>query len=553
MRRPHLRLLLGIGVPLLVVVVLLGAWAIDSSSANAKVPRNVTLAGRNVSKLPEDELAAAVAEVADGYAKMQVSVRTDDRTYELPAAQLGLRLDEQATVKASLKLDDSTVMAKRPLMWLGSFLAKRTAPLRFSVDPAVLEQGLAKLAGNAAASEPSVVATGDGFGILSGSNGLRIEPAGVREQLLARARSGEKPIVIDAQVSDRAPLVTDDVARAVAYKLSGDTANGLVVNTGISQTVLPTPLVRSWVGAKVEGDHVTNTIDGAKALSDLTAALPPPTFPQDASIALVNGAILTTPSTDGLRCCAPDTVPRLLAGITSGSGRADIALDVIKPGFSTDDANKLGIVAPVGNTTEWMGRPQVNSFTTYYEANQPRVTNIHRIADIVRGTIVRPGQTFSLNTIVGERTLEKGFVVAGAIADGEHVDEVGGGVSQFTTTMFNAVFFAGLPIGESQAHSEHFDRYPYGREATLGFEHPDLRWTNYSPYGILVGTSYDDTSVTVTLYSTQFTWAEQTNQTETHTGNCTKVTTERTIHYPDGHSGTDTVGANYRDKGATSC
>lgn len=551
MRRP--RLVLGIGVPLLVVVVLLAAWAIDSSSANGRVPRNVTLAGRNISKLPEDELAARAADVADDYAKTPVSVRTDDRTYTVPAAELGLRLDEQATVKASLELDDANAMAKRPLLWLGSFLAKRVAPLRFTVDPEVLDQGLAKLAGNAAATEPSVVPTGDGFGILSGSSGLRIDPAGVREQLLARARSGEKPIVINATVSSRAPAVSDDEARAAANQLTVATANGLVVNTGISQATLPTPLVRSWMGAKVDGDHVTNTIDGAKALSDLTVALPPATFPQDASITLVNGAVAVTPSTEGLKCCAADTVPRLLAGIISGTGRADVLLDVIKPGFSTDDANKLGIVAPVGTTTDWMGRPQVNSFTTYYDAGAPRVTNIHRIADVVRGTIVRPGQTFSLNAIVGQRTLEKGFVVAGAIADGEHVDEVGGGVSQFTTTMFNAVFFAGLPIAEYQAHSEHFDRYPYGREATLGFEHPDLSWTNYTPYGIMVWTSYDDTSVTVTLYSTQFAYGEQTNQTEKHSGRCTRVTTERTIHYLDGHTAVDTVGANYRDKGATRC
>ena len=78
---------------------------------------------------------------------------------------------------------------------------------------------------------------------------------------------------------------------------------------------------------------------------------------------------------------------------------------------------------------------------------------------------------------------------------GEHVDEVGGGVSQFATTMFNAAFFAGLPIDEYQAHSEHFDRYPFGREATMGYEHPDLQWKNDTPYGILIWTSHTATSV----------------------------------------------------------
>ena len=91
---------------------------------------------------------------------------------------------------------------------------------------------------------------------------------------------------------------------------------------------------------------------------------------------------------------------------------------------------------------------------------------------------------------MGERTPEKGFVTAGAIRDGKHVDEVGGGVSQFATTMFNAAYFAGLQIDESQAHSEYFDRYPRGREATMGFPAPDLRFTNNTPYGIMIWTSY---------------------------------------------------------------
>ncbi len=196
---------------------------------------------------------------------------------------------------------------------------------------------------------------------------------------------------------------------------------------------------------------------------------------------------------------------------------------------------------------------QVKSFTTYHPCCAARVTNIQRIADLVRGTLVKPGEQFSINDTVGKRTTEKGFVEAGAIANGEHVDEVGGGVSQFATTMFNAAFFAGLPIDEYQAHSEHFDRYPFGREATMGFPNPDMAWTNNTPYGILVWTSHTDTSVTVTLYSTQYAYGEQTGQTTGTSGTCTTVQTTRTIHYEDGRTGTDTFRARYRVPGKTTC
>ncbi len=554
MRRPRTRLLVGLGIPVLVVVLLLAAWALDASSTRGKVPRNVTLAGRDISKLPEDQLAATVADVADEYAKMVVQIRTDSGpALQIPSAKLGLKLDQQATVREALDLDEKLSAPRRPLTWLSSFLNDRVAALRFSIDPTTLEAGLASLAGNAAPTEPSVVPTGTGFGIISGSPGKKIDATDVRTRLLQRASSGERPLVVDARLVSRPPLVTDQAAQAAAAQLTSATANGLAVDTGTAQVSIPTETLRSWVAATVSGDKVVTTLDAGKAIADLTTALPPATKARDASITLVNGAPQITPSIDGTSCCAVDTPDRIKAAVADGTGKVSIALEVVKPGLTTEGATALGIVQPVGTTTDWKGQPQVNSFTTYHAAGEPRVTNIHRIADIIRGTIVRPGQKFSINTIVGQRTLDKGFVVAGAIADGEHTNEVGGGVSQFATTMFNAAFFAGLPFKEYQAHSEHFDRYPFGREATMGFEHPDLQWVNDTPYGIMVWTSYTDTSITVTLYSTQYAYGEQTGQSTGRSGNCTTVTTQRTIHYVDGRTATDTVGARYRDPGQTSC
>jgi vancomycin resistance protein YoaR len=553
MRRPKLRLILGLSVPLLVIVLLLAAWAIDSSSASGKVPRNVQLAGRDISKLPEDALAATVGDIADKYADTPVQVRTGGHTYRISAEKLGLRLDEMATVKAALDLDQDTSLPKRPVVWLGSFLDERKAPLRFTVDTEVMRQGLAGLAGNAAASEPKVVDTGEGFGIVSGASGKRIESTGVRAQLLRRAASGEKPIIIDANEVERSPTISDQTAKALADRLTASTAKGLAVTAGDRVASIPAATVRSWVGTKTAGDHLEVSLDAEKATGDLVSALPKVTKPRNASVTLVNGAPQITPSQDGQRCCATDTPARLLAAINGGTGKVAVDLEVAKAKFTTEAAQKLGIKEPVGTTTEWKGQPQVKSFTTYYPAGKPRVVNIHRIADIVRGTLVKPGETFSVNGTVGQRTEAKGFVFAPAIANGVEHDEIGGGVSQFATTMFNAAFFAGLPMVAYQSHSEHFDRYPYGREATMGWEHPDMAWKNNTPYGILIWTSYTDSSVTITLWSTQYAYGEQTGQTSSHSGTCTSVSTTRTIHYADGHTGTDVVHARYRDEGHTTC
>ena len=151
------------------------------------------------------------------------------------------------------------------------------------------------------------------------------------------------------------------------------------------------------------------------------------------------------------------------------------------------------------------------------------------MADLVRGAIVPPGETFSINEHVGQRTAEKGFVLAGAIANGEHVEEIGGGVSQFATTTFNAAFFAGLPFGEYQSHSECFDRYPRGREATMGFPHPDLQIKNDTPYGDhgLDELHRDQHHRDPVLDPVRLRAADRADARRRQ-GNCTRVTTTRT-------------------------
>ena len=554
MRRPHTRLILSMGIPMLIVVVLLAVWAIDSASASGKVPRNVTLGGRDISKLPEDELANTVADLADHYANVEVQVRTPVRTYKAKAGDLGLELDQEATVRSALELDENTSLVLRPFVWLSSFIDERTGPLSFTMDSAALETGVAALGGNNSSTEPKLVAGSNAITILSGTSGSSISPDGLADQILRRARSGEEPIIVTANIADQAPAVSDTDAQALADRLTLATASGLTVTAGTNTVLIPAATVRSWLGSEITSGRMALTLNAEKAKSTLTANLPADNEVADAKVTVVNGLVVIMPSKDGKACCAPDTASRLLAAINGGQQAVTIDLQVTKPKFTTEDAQKLGIKEPVGTTTVWAGQPQVKSFTTYYPANGGgRVTNIHRIADLVRGTIVKPGEIFSVNGTVGQRTTEKGFVEAGAIADGEHVTEVGGGVSQFATTMFNAAYFAGLDITIYQGHSEWFSRYPRGREATMGFPNPDLAWRNDTPYGILIWTSWTADSVTVQMWSTQYGYGEQTGATERRSGNCTFVATVRTVRYPTGKTATDTFNARYRDEGKTSC
>jgi vancomycin resistance protein YoaR len=181
------------------------------------------------------------------------------------------------------------------------------------------------------------------------------------------------------------------------------------------------------------------------------------------------------------------------------------------------------------------------------------VTNIHKIADIVRGHVILPGETFSVNDFVGKRTKEKGFVDAPVIYNATHDHDIGGGVSQFATTMFNAAFFAGLELTEYQSHSLVISRYPRGREATISWPAPDLKVTNSTPYGVLIWPTYDETSLTVHLYSTHFVDVEAQPTSDARSGRCTRVTTPRLRTYLDGHTAEDKVFALYQPADGVRC
>lgn len=211
--------------------------------------------------------------------------------------------------------------------------------------------------------------------------------------------------------------------------------------------------------------------------------------PRSASFAVGGSSVSVVAGEDGRTFDAEETARRLaVVAARTGSRTATAAFTAVEPDLTTKEAQDLRI-------TEL-----VSSFSTRHPCCQPRVTNIHKIADAVDGTIVRPGATFSLNHHVGPRTTQKGYVLAPMIFDGEFRDDVGGGVSQFATTMFNAIFFGGYKFESYKAHSYYISRYPAGREATISWPHPDLRFTNNSSSGILIKAHYSSTSITVSFY-----------------------------------------------------
>ena len=142
---------------------------------------------------------------------------------------------------------------------------------------------------------------------------------------------------------------------------------------------------------------------------------------------------------------------------------------------------------------------------------------------------------------------------AGVIYDGVYSSDVGGGISQFITTMFTATFNAGMEFPEYQAHSIDIPRYREGVDATISWPKPDFKFRNPNPYAVLLWPTVTDNSVTVSLYSTAYAEVEWTDRYNTPRRFCTRRTTERTRTYADGTVLRDSVAALYQPREGINC
>ncbi|MFL6206077.1 MAG: VanW family protein [Acidimicrobiales bacterium] len=544
-----------VAVPVVLLLLVITGWAVDSRSD--KVARNVELAGTSIGGLSEDELVARVQDTAAELTSTPVHLVVGDQVYETTAGDIGLSVDEGRTTESALDVGDSSFILARPFAWARSLVSEQQAPVQFQVDAEQATSKVIELEGDARTppTEPTVKLVDGHFEVVPGKDGKGLDTAEVIRRLpgVAEAALADEADAVRLELDTEAipPLGSEDAAQEAADAAEELVSEPLEVHTGGGDRTVSSDQLRSWVQLHSNADGtVVVSFDEAKAATTLRRAFADVEgHPVNATFTLEGGVPVIRPDKPGTVCCTPGSAATALAALQDGQHRVDLELTQGPAAFTAAKAKEYGITQPVGGNNAWRnGAPTTGApgFTTYHDPSGARITNIHRMADIVRGAVVAPGASFSINDYVGERTLAKGFVTAGAIREGQHVEEVGGGVSQFATTMFNAAYFAGLKIDESQAHSEYFDRYPRGREATMGYPAPDLRFTNNTPYGIMIWTSYTQSSLTITLYSTPYARGEQTAISESKVGSCTVVTTTRTITYPDGKTKSDKFRATYR-------
>ena len=531
------------GVVAAIVLLVTVAFAVDAVTTRGEVRRNVSIAGRPAGGMDAREVTGLVREASSELARATVQVRTAGADVRIPVADLRVRVREEATAAAVLRTGRTGSSPGRVLRWAASFVRDDRAAVLVDLDASAAWDAVARHDGRwRPPEEPRIRGVPSGFDVVRGTNGSGIDPRHLLAELPAAVRDGP-PLDVAVPRGPVPPRYPLRAAQRLVPRAEEIVRAGLRVRGGAAESPVADLSLRPWITSRPGPSGLELDVDAARVLADLSgflaSARQPPT---ETTFTVTDGRVEIVAGRNGAECCdvrAGEVVRSAL--LRSRRDSVEVPLRPVEPRLTAAGAERLAIREPVA------------SFTTTFAAGQPRVRNIHRIADLVRGRVILPNEAFSINGFVGERTTDKGFVPAPVIEEGMFTEDVGGGISQFATTLFNAAFFAGLEFEEYQSHSIYISRYPYGREATLAFPKPDLRVKNSSPHGILIWPTYTPSSITVTLYSTKFVDVEQTAQARTPAGACTRVRTERTRRYLDGRTDIDAVFATYRPREGVNC
>lgn len=485
------------------VILLLGAVSYVKDQATPDtVARNVTVGGVALGGLNTADATLSLSAHENALLSSVGVFTVNGNEFRLTPASVELDVDVSAGVDAAMQARRKGAILEKVQSWFASFVSTESVALPVSFNDEVIAAEL-DIWESIAVETPAF----DGsISVDDGEVVTRYPLPGVgvnRESGAALIRStmsnlGTAPTVIPV-INASSPLSNDqiDAAAAEMRRMIGDPVVLRSDDATFRMTFTERQLASS-VRAAI--DPASDSIEVYFDRDTVLDILEPlrrefESSPIDAlfDIDLNTGEYTVIPGRSGV-VLDVETLLTELKGAALGSGTGVFPVVVgARPKLTTEDAMAFTTMTKLGG------------FSTKYTQGQDRTLNIQRMSEDVDGAVVLAGEVFSINDHVGQRLEADGYVAAPAIINGapyccDHPANVGGGVSQFATTLFNAVFFSCLEDVEHQPHSLYFTRYPRGREATLGIPGPDVKFRNDTDYPVVIRSWYSEESVSVRIY-----------------------------------------------------
>jgi vancomycin resistance protein YoaR len=471
-----------------VVVVLGGAYVGAAYALADRVPRGTTVAGVDVGGMTAARAQETLTEQLGELATDAVPVSAEQITGSVDPATAGLRLDVEATVD---RLTGADLRPQR--LWQHVAGGGAEAPVTV-VDDAQLDAALEDLSAtlSLAPVDGSIVFADGEPHAVEAVDGWALDADAARATLVDTWLTAARPLELATEVvePDITQAETETALQDVASRVS---AGPVAVQVADQRVELPVDVLTAVSSFVPQDSELALQMDGAALVEQVIArSTDLLTVSSDARFEFQDDAPVIVPGTPGTTL-DPATLAAAVAAATQEDERvAPVELVQSDPAQTTAALEALGVTQVV------------SEFSTPLTSEQRRTQNITAGANAINGTLVRPDETFSLTEAIGPIDAAHGFTQAGAIVNGEHTDAWGGGLSQLSTTTYNAAYEAGMEDIEHKPHSEWFTRYPAGREATLFTGTLDMQWKNNTPYGALVQAWVADGKTWVRIWSTPY-------------------------------------------------
>lgn len=254
--------------------------------------------------------------------------------------------------------------------------------------------------------------------------------------------------------------------------------------------------------------------------------------PTDAYYKIENNNVEIVPEQNG-RYCNREEVASLITQVHEGGEPVTVPYSVSYPNISAQSLKDKLFEVSLGSYS-----------TDYSSSDSNRAANVARSASLINGKVLAPGEVFSYNDTVGDRTVENGFYTAKEYVNGQSVDGIGGGTCQVSSTLYSAVLYADMGIVHRENHMMSVGYLPLGQDATVAYGSVDFKFKNTSDYPIKISAYTSGGKITVSILGTQWEPAREVklkHSTSYSDGN-TIVTSKREVYSNGQLISTDNLG-----------
>ncbi len=482
----RIRIIVGAAALMILLFVIYLFMAMSSGSTAAS---GTTVGGVDIGGMSQDEAAAAVATALGPRESKKLRVTALDQTFVVKPADAGLSLDAAASVEPAYGRSWS------PFSLVSRMLGGGQWPAIAAVDEAALSAQVQLIADalDVAAVEPVLTVTDGEPELTDGIAGRALDEAATAMALTDALLLPRKPI--QASVVKVEPTVSEESAQAALTSAKEAVSAPVTVNAESVKATIPAAAIGRALSYTAVDGNLVPSLDGTILHQAIRKELKPIEIKgRNATFKIRGGKPKVVKSKVG-RGVSDEELASAVSAVLDGSATdrtVTVSVGLREPKLTTDQAKQLGVTEKLGG------------FTQNFPYAAYRVQNIGEAARRMNGTLLMPGDTFSLNDTIKERTEKNGYTVGFVVGEGGVFDEaLGGGVSTAATTAWTAAFFSGMERVQNIAHSIYISRYQPGLEATVAWGLFDMKFRNDTPNAVFITSSITNTSITVSLWGTK--------------------------------------------------